>query len=63
MNYVLRPLSLQELENFIDNNSLKILDYFMKKSLFSQPEKRIGQRNLPIQIPKEHIEQRFVQAL
>jgi hypothetical protein len=33
------------------------------KSLISQPEPKIGQKQLPIQVPKEHIEQWFTQAL
>jgi len=31
--------------------------------LFSQPEPKVGQKQLPIQIPKEHIEQWFTQSL
>lgn len=61
--YVLRPLSQIELNNIFDHNSIKVINYFIKKSIFSQPERRIGQNILPIQIPKEHIEQRVVQAL
>jgi len=63
MNHVLRPLSKKELDNLFDKRSRELMEYFIKKSLFSQPETRIGQPKLPIQIPKEHIEQWLVQAL
>ena len=35
----------------------------MNSSLFAQPEVYKDKKNLPIQIPKEHLEQWFVQAL
>lgn len=60
---VLRPFSLEELNNIFNTDSLAIIDYFIKKSVFSQPERMEWQNKLPIQIPKEHIEQWFVQAL
>lgn len=64
MNYVITPLSENELKSFFDKNSIKVIEYFLKKSILSQPEKVVGQvDNLPIQIPKEHIEQWVVQAL
>ncbi|MFA6190126.1 MAG: hypothetical protein WC711_01250 [Candidatus Staskawiczbacteria bacterium] len=61
--YVVNPLSKNELLGFLDEKSKKIIKYFLIKSLFSQPEPKIGQKILPIQIPKEHIEQWFTQAL
>lgn len=61
--YVINPLSKKELFVFLDDKSKNIIKYFLIKSLFAQPEPRIGQRQLPIQIPKEHIEQWFTQAL
>lgn len=61
--FVINPLNYKELESFLDDKSKEIIKYFIIKSLFSQPEAKIGQRPLPIQIPKEHIEQWFTQAL
>ena len=62
--FVLRPLEKVELEKFFNTHALKVIRYFINKSLFSQPEKLINQdKDLPIQIPKEHIEQWLVHAL
>lgn len=61
--YVINPLSSKELLDFLDDRSKNIIKYFLIKSLFAQPEPKVGQRQLPIQIPKEHIEQWFTQAL
>ncbi len=63
MSYVLTPLSLEELKFFFDDKSVEVITYFLKKSIISQPEKLLNQENLPIHIPKEHIEQWIVQAL
>ena len=64
MSFVLTPLTLIELETFFDDKALTVINYFLKKSLISQPEKLLSQiEDLPIQIPKEHIEQWIVQAL
>jgi hypothetical protein len=62
-NFVINPLSQNELLSFLDDKAKDVIKYFITKSLFSQPEPKIGQRSLPIQIPKEHIEQWFTQAL
>ncbi len=61
--FVINPLTKEELSFFLDDKSKEIVKYFIIKSLFSQPEPRIGQRRLPIQVPKEHMEQWFTQAL
>ena len=61
--YVINPLSSKELLGFLDDKSKNIIKYFLIKSLFAQPEPKVGQRQLPIQIPKEHIEQWFTQSL
>lgn len=61
--YVLEPLNMSELKEIFNEDAIKIIDYFIKKSIFSQPEKMVNQGNLPIQIPKEHIEQWLAQAL
>jgi len=63
MSYVISPISKNELIAFLDDKAKEIIKYFIIKSLFSQPESKIGQKPLPIQIPKEHIEQWFAQAL
>lgn len=64
MKYVITPLSEKELRTFFDKDSIEVIDYFLKKAIISQPEKVLEQENdLPIQIPKEHIEQWVVQAL
>lgn len=63
MSFTLRPLSLEELQEFFNEDAKKIINYFIKKAIFSQPERIDGQLDLPIHIPKEHIEQRVVQAL
>ena len=60
---ILRPLSKEELNNFFSEYSLKVIQYFMNTSLFAQPEVYADKANLPIQIPKEHLEQWFVQGL
>jgi len=60
---ILRPLPKEELDNFFSEHSLKVIQYFMNTSLFAQPEVYIDKASLPIQIPKEHLEQWFVQAL
>ena len=60
---VLTPLTQQELTTFFDEIAIEVIHFFLKKSIISQPEKIEGQNDLPIQIPKEHIEQWVVQAL
>jgi hypothetical protein len=62
-NYVINPLTSDELNGFLDNKSRDIIKYFIVKSLFSQPEPKLDQNQIPIQIPKEHVEQWFTQAL
>jgi len=60
---VLVELTKEELKSFFDETSLKVIRFFLKKSILSQPEKLKTQSDLPIQIPKEHIEQWVVQSL
>lgn len=60
---VLTPLTKKEIESFFSDHSLKVFQYFMNVSLFAQPEVHTKKDILPIQIPKEHLEQWFVQAL
>ena len=61
--YVLRPLPKEELKGFFSEYSLKVIQYFINTSIFAQPEVYKEKESLPIQIPKEHLEQWFVQAL
>jgi hypothetical protein len=60
---ILRPLPKDELNSFFSKYSLKVIHYFINTSLFAQPEVYPDRESLPIQIPKEHLEQWFVQAL
>lgn len=60
---ILRPLTHEELNSFFSEHSLKVFQYFMNTSLFAQPEVYKDKKSLAIQIPKEHLEQWFVQAL
>lgn len=63
MKYVLEELTKTDLQKLFGPKEQQILKYFMYKSLYSQPELLPDQSTLPIQIPKEHIEQWIVQAL
>jgi hypothetical protein len=60
---VLTPLTISELETIFDNTGVKVLKYCLIKSMFSQPEIKPKQDEVPYQIAKEHIEQWMVQAL
>lgn len=63
MTMMLTPLSKEELSKLFDPTALKVLNFCMKKTLMAQPERVLGQAVLPIQVPKEHIEQWVVQAI
>ncbi len=60
---ILEPLNKEELEKIFDVPARQVIQYFLEKTLMLQPELKPNQEVLPIQIPKEHIEQWFVQAL
>jgi hypothetical protein len=60
---VINPLKIEELNSLFDATSIKVINYFLKKSIFSQPEKLPNQEDLPIHIPKEHLEQWICQAI
>ncbi len=60
---ILRPIPKSELNSFFSPYSLKVIRYFINTSIFSQPEVYKDRDSLPMQIPKEHLEQWFVQAL
>ncbi len=57
------PLKKEELEKIFDSEAIEILTYYLKISVFSQPHPIIDTLELPIQIPKEHLEQFVVQCL
>lgn len=60
---ILRPLSFEEISKIFDDQAQSVIQYFLFKAIISQPELVTGQNKLPIQIPKEHIEQWGVQSL
>ena len=60
---VLTPLTRTQLLNFFDNDAINVINYFIKKTVFAQPEMREWQEIQAIQITKEHLEQWVVQAL
>lgn len=60
---VLTPIPKSKLLELLDPKAQEVIRYFIKKSLFSQPEPLPEQIPRAVQIPKEHIEQWFVQAL
>ena len=60
---ILRPLSFEEISKIFDDQAQSVIEYYLFKAIISQPELVTGQNKLPIQIPKEHIEQWGVQSL
>lgn len=62
MNF-LTPLSKMELENFFNPFALKIIDDLLLTAVYFQPPEVDGNQELPIYIPKEHLEQFVVQSL
>lgn len=60
---ILEPMTKLELKELFDETAMEVLNFYIKKSLFAQPERMPGQQILPIQVPKEHIEQWVVQAI
>ncbi|MDY7061495.1 MAG: hypothetical protein SO136_01075 [Sarcina ventriculi] len=60
---ILQPLNKKELSLIFDDTSLAVLEFCMRKALIAQPERLLNQPPLPIQVPKEHIEQWVVQAI
>ena len=60
---VITPLNKNKLENFFNRDAQNLLKYFLFKAIFSQPELVNNQSEIPIQVPKEHIEQWLVQCL
>ena len=60
---VITPLDKDRLKNFFSRDAQNLLKYFLFKAIFSQPELVNNQPKIPIQVPKEHIEQWLVQCL
>lgn len=60
---VLKPLTKEELMEIFNSTAVGIIEHYMKIAIFSQPEPVEGQAKLPIQVPKEHLEQWIVQAI
>ena len=60
---VITPLDKDRLKNFFSRDAQNLLKYFLFKAIFSQPELVKNQSKIPIQVPKEHIEQWLVQCL
>lgn len=60
---ILEPLTNDELNEIFDETSKKVLRFYMKKAIILQPEILPGQNILPIQVPKEHVEQWVLQAI
>jgi hypothetical protein len=59
---VIEFLSENKLRNFIDPEAYKVIDYFLRKTAFSQPEADDVSKNNDIQITKEFLEQWIAQA-
>lgn len=59
----LEALSKEELETILGEQGKKVINYFIQKSIFSQPEKTSKDQSIALRIPKEHIEEWFIQAL
>lgn len=60
---VLKHLTREELESIFDNTAQEVIKFYLNRALLAQPERVDNQKELPIQIPKEHLEQYIVQAI
>ena len=60
---IITPLPKNKLESFFNKDAKEVLSYYIFKAVLSQPELIPDQSELPIQVPKEHIEQWGVQSL
>ncbi len=61
--FVLEFLTKKEIEKIFDKNSKLVIDYLLKKVLFSQPELLPGEKDGNIQMTKEFLENWVAQAL
>ena len=60
---VLKFLNKKEIGEIFDKDSYLVINYLLKKVLFSQPETRPGKKRANIQITKEFLEQWIAQGL
>jgi len=58
--YVLKFLKQEELAQFLDKKAISVIEYLLKKVLFSQPELVEGQKEGNIQMTKEGSVQNYV---
>jgi hypothetical protein len=61
--FVLEFLKEKEINKIFDKEGRIVIDYLLKKVLFSQPEKLPGEKNGNIQMTKEFLENWVAQAL
>ncbi len=61
--FVLEFLTKEKIEKIFDKNSKLVIEYLLKKVLFSQPELQPGEKNGNIQMTKEFLESWVAQAL
>lgn len=59
----LKELTKDQIEIILGEQGKKVINYFIQKSMFAQPEKISKDQNVALRIPKEHIEEWFIQAL
>lgn len=60
---VLNFLKKEEIEKIFDKDGRSVINYLLKKVLFSQPETLPGKKTANIQITKEFLEQWIAQGL
>lgn len=61
--YVLKFIKQDEFPIFLDKKAISVIEYLLKKVLFSQPELLEGQKPSNIQMTKEFLEQWIVQGM
>ncbi|MBA2846606.1 hypothetical protein HNP88_000790 [Methanococcus maripaludis] len=61
-NYVLKFLTKDEIDKYFDRNAYLVVEYLLKKVLFSQPELLPGEKPANIQMTKEFLEGWISQA-
>ena len=61
--FVLEFLTKKEIEKIFDKDSMLVINYLLKKVLFSQPELMPGEKGGNIQMTKEFLENWIAQAL
>lgn len=63
MSKVIEPLTKKELQTLFDQDSINVMEFFLKELLLTIPEVLPEQDDVPIYMPQEYVEQWFVQAL